>query len=56
MKVKIQQARTNLKMTQKELAMKINVPVVTISSYESGKVKPSRHVIRKIQQILKIKL
>lgn len=55
-KVKIQQGRSAKKMTQKQLAMKINVPVNTIQSYESGKVIPDKAIMRKICTALGIKV
>jgi ribosome-binding protein aMBF1 (putative translation factor) len=54
--LKIQKGRNLKKMSQKDLAMKINVPVNTINSYESGTVIPNKSVLRKIQDILEIKL
>jgi ribosome-binding protein aMBF1 (putative translation factor) len=55
-KVKIQQGRALKKMSQKDLAMKINVTVNTINSYELGTAIPSKSILRKIQNILDIKL
>ena len=55
-KVKIQKGRSAKKMTQKQLAMQLNVPVNTISSYESGKAIPNKALLRKIQNVLGIKL
>lgn len=55
-KVKIQQGRAAKNMTQKQLAMKINVPVNIIQSYESGKAVPDNAVMRKICNILGIKV
>ena len=55
-KVKIQQGRSKMKMSQKQLAAKINEPVSVISSYESGKAIPSKKVLHKIQNALGIKL
>lgn len=52
----IQTARTQKKMSQKDLAMKINVKPNVIQEYESGKAIPDSKVIRKISQILGIKI
>jgi putative transcription factor len=55
-KVKIQQGRIAKKMTQKQLAMKINLPVNTVQSYEAGKAIPDKAVMRKICNTLGIKV
>jgi|SRR3990172_707860 len=52
----IQQARLNKKMTQDELAQKINVKPNIIRDYENGKAIPDKKVIQKISQILGIKI
>ena len=55
-KIKIQKARTAKKMTQKQLAHRINVHPSVISSYESGKAIPNASILRKIGSILGVKL
>lgn len=51
----IQQARMKLKMTQKQLAQKINEKANVIQDYESGKAIPNPSVKRKIATVLNIK-
>jgi len=48
----IQSARLNNKMSQKELALKINVSVKIINDYESCKAMPDNRVKMKIQRAL----
>lgn len=55
-KIEIQKARTAKKLTQKQLANITNLPVQTISQYESGKAIPNRQILSKIGQILGINL
>lgn len=55
-KVKIQKGRSSMKMTQKQLAMKINIPVNIVQAYESGKAIPDKAVMRKICNALCIKM
>jgi ribosome-binding protein aMBF1 (putative translation factor) len=55
-RAKIQMGRTAKIMSQKELAMKINVPTSTINAYESGKAIPDKGILRKIGNALGIKL
>ena len=50
----IQQARAAKKMTQKELAQKINVKAQLITDYETGKAIPSRAILNKINHALGI--
>jgi len=52
----IQQARMNKKMTQQQLAQKINKDQKTIQLYESGKTAPEYNVMCKIEKVLGIKL
>jgi len=52
----IQQARTAKKMTQKELATKINEKPQVIGEYESGKAVPNGQIIVKIERALGCKL
>merc|ERR1712129_245600 len=52
----IQQARMAKKMTQKELATKINEKTQVIGEYESGKAVPNGQIIVKIERALGCKL
>ena len=52
----IQQARTVKKMTQQQLAQKINKDQKTIQLYESGKTAPDYAVMCKIEKVLGVKL
>ena len=52
----IQKARTQLKLSQKDLAQKLNVDSKIIQGYESGKVVPDVKLIIKLEKILKVKL
>ena len=52
----IQQARMAKKMTQKELATKINEKPQVIGEYENGKAIPNGQIIVKIERALGCKL
>lgn len=52
----IQKGRCSKKMTQKDLAVRLNMPVTTISDYESGKAIPNRQVLCRIAKVLDVKL
>tara|TARA_B110000114_G_C15044013_1_gene378407 strand:+ start:63 stop:389 length:327 start_codon:yes stop_codon:yes gene_type:complete len=52
----IQQVRMTKKMTQQQLAQKINKDQKTIQLYESGKTAPEYAVMCKIEKVLGIKL
>jgi putative transcription factor len=52
----IQKARQATKMTQKEVAIKMNIQASVINDYESGKAIPNRQVLIKLGQILGVKL
>ena len=52
----IMQARTAKKMTQKDLATKINEKPQIIGEYESGKAIPNPQLISKIERALGCKL
>ena len=52
----IMEARTKLKMKQKDLATKVNVQPQIIQQYENGKAKPDIAVLRKLERVLKCKL
>jgi putative transcription factor len=56
LRITIQSARQAKKMTQKELAIKINVPQGTITDYENGKVIPNSQILSKMSRILGVKL
>ncbi len=49
-------ARSGLKMKQKDLANKINVPVQTIQKYENGQAQPEISILKKLERVLKCKL
>uniref|UniRef100_A0A6C0EMG0 HTH cro/C1-type domain-containing protein n=1 Tax=viral metagenome TaxID=1070528 RepID=A0A6C0EMG0_9ZZZZ len=53
---RIQQARMEKKLTQKQLAQRINVKPALIQSYEQGKAIPDHAVLNKITRTLGIKL
>lgn len=53
---KIQTARNGLKLTQKELAQKLNIRDNVIRDYEIGAVVPDKNVLNKISRFLKIKI
>jgi putative transcription factor len=52
----IQQSRLQCKMSQKELAKKLNVDIGIIISYENGKAIPNNAFISKIENVLNTKL
>ena len=52
--VKMKNSRNNKKMTQKELAQKINVKTAVINDYESGKAIPNPKTLNNIKRILGI--
>ena len=52
----IQQARMAKKMSQKELASKVNVKVTVIGDYESGKAVINAQIMNKIERELGVKL
>ena len=56
LKKAIQQARLANKISQKDLATKLNVPLQTIVQYENGKAIPNNKFIRNMEVILKTKL
>jgi putative transcriptional regulator len=55
MKTKIMELRKKLKMTQEELAAKVEVTRQTIISLEQGKYNPSLELAYRITKILKQK-
>jgi putative transcription factor len=56
MKMKLQKARLEKKMTQKELAQSIQVKQQIINDYETGKAIPDSGIINKLQRVLGQKL
>ena len=56
LKTQIQKARVANKLSQKELAQKINVTQRIIQSYENGTAIPNAQVLQKLRQVLKTKL
>ena len=52
----IQQARMAKKMTQKDLATKINEKPQVVGEYESGKAVPNGQIIVKMERVLGVKL
>eukprot|EP00585_Thalassiosira_rotula_P013568 CAMPEP_0196131676 /NCGR_PEP_ID=MMETSP0910-20130528/1578_1 /TAXON_ID=49265 /ORGANISM="Thalassiosira rotula, Strain GSO102" /LENGTH=168 /DNA_ID=CAMNT_0041391163 /DNA_START=179 /DNA_END=685 /DNA_ORIENTATION=- len=52
----IQQARMAKKMTQKELATKINEKPQVVGEYENGKAVPNGQIISRMERILGVKL
>jgi putative transcription factor len=55
-RMEIQKARVAKKMTQKELANKINEKVEVIQSYENGKAIPDNRILQKLRRVLGIRL
>lgn len=55
MKTKITKLRKKLKLTQEQLAKKVNVTRQTIISLEQGKYNPSLELASKISNVLKAK-
>jgi putative transcription factor len=56
LKMQIQKARVSAKLSQKEIAQKINVTEKIIQSYENGTAIPNHQVLQKLRRILKVKL
>eukprot|EP01137_Pigoraptor_chileana_P015029 Opistho-2@70427 len=52
----IMKARNDLKLTQKDLATKINEKPGVINEYESGKAIPNQQILGKLERALKVKL
>ena len=53
---RLQKLRTDLNMTQKELADKLDVKQQAVSSYEQGTTKPKNDVIIKISKLFNISI
>ncbi len=51
MRISIAAARVNAKLSQKELAEKMEVSLSTVTNWESGKTEPSASQLRKISEI-----
>ena len=56
LKKAMQQARLSCKMSQKDVAQKMNVKTNLIVDYESGKLAPSNSFLSKMERIYNIKL
>eukprot|EP00475_Leptophrys_vorax_P044094 TRINITY_DN8708_c0_g1_i1.p1 TRINITY_DN8708_c0_g1~~TRINITY_DN8708_c0_g1_i1.p1 ORF type:complete len:146 (+),score=18.86 TRINITY_DN8708_c0_g1_i1:181-618(+) len=56
LKTRIQKARLDAKLTQAQLAQKINEKPQIIQEYESGKAIPNPQIIGKMERILGVKL
>jgi len=56
LKTAIQQARIAMKMSQKDLAAKMCVPMSVIHGYENGTAIPTNAFIAQIEKVLKTKL
>ena len=52
----IGQARQALKLTQKDLATKINEKPSVVNDYESGRAAPSQQILGKLERALGVKL
>ena len=52
----IQKARQAKKMTQKELAILLNIQASVISEYECGNAIPNRQLLSKISKVLGVKI
>jgi ribosome-binding protein aMBF1 (putative translation factor) len=56
LKTAIQKARLSNKLSQKELAAKMAIPVTTINTYENGTAIPNNAFIAKLEKVLNTKL
>ena len=56
LKTAIQQGRLIKKLSQKDLAQKLNLPVSIIIDYEKGTAIPNNSFIAKLEKILEVKL
>ena len=52
----ISTARLSEKLSQKELANKINISSKTVQDYENGKARPNGNIINKLNRVLNIKI
>ena len=55
-RIAIQRARIENKLSQKQLANKLNIQEKIISEYESGKAIPNKQIINKINRLLNSKI
>lgn len=55
LRLQIQRARCSKKITQKELAAKMNVPIVIIQNYENGKAIPTGAFLASLERVLSVK-
>lgn len=53
---KLTQARCSHNMSQKQLALKCNMPVNVLQKYESGNQIPNNNDLQKLRKVLNIKL
>ena len=53
---RISQARATLKLSQKELAQRINVPLQTVNQIEASKLKATNEILQKMERVLQVKL
>lgn len=51
---RIKQARKNNKLTQEELAKKVNITKATISNYENGYSSPSNEMLVVLSEVLNV--
>jgi len=52
----MQAARLELKLSQKDLAAKVNEKVSVLQDYESGKATPNPQILGKLERALAVKL
>lgn len=52
----IQKGRQDLKLTQKDLATRINEKPTVVNDYESGRGVPNQQILAKMERVLQIKL
>lgn len=52
----IQKARMDKKLTQKDLATKINEKPTVVNEYEAGKAIPNQQILGKMERVLGVKL
>lgn len=50
-RISLESARVNAKLTQRELAEKLNVSVGTVNNWENGRSEPTLSQLRKISEI-----
>ncbi len=54
--LEIQRARQRMKLTQKDLAKKVNIPLHVVQGYENGTVIPNGQELNRLSQALDVKL